>query len=1041
MINFSDPDSYREECISESPCLRADWHRPNIIKALAGELKSIRVKYLFLLLAIFFTTIVCAQRQQISGTITDSLGAPVASASIIEKGTTNGTTSGDDGRFVLVVNPNARLIISSIGYATVEMPATDNMRIVLNASAIEVGRDVVVVAYGTQDRATMTSSQTSISSSEFRGQPVIRLDQALQGRAAGVQVTNTTGAPGGDVRIRIRGANSINGDNGPLYVIDGFVGGDFNVINPDDVVDIQILKDAAATAPYGSRGSNGVIIVTTKKGSRGRANLSLTSRLSYSEVTKTYDKLNAADFAEIVNERARVSGNNDVFTAQQISQFRNTGGTDWQKEIYRKAVGQQYELAVNGGGENTNYYISGSYHNLPGVIINSWYKFYNIRSNINATLSDKLSTYINFNGFARNNYNTFLRSGTQNAVVQALAWAPTTPVRDANGNYTRQDPVGSVGYNPLAEATDREALANNYSANISGGIIYKILPDLTLNVQYGVNYLGGQYKNYGSEYVSNEPYTGRSMGSAFNLQNINTLNYKKIFNGVHGLDLTAVVELQKDKSEGFNVEANNLIYPDFKWNNFSLVTLVGAGAYAGEASLFSVFGRANYAFDQKYLLSGTIRRDASSRFRGTNKYSYFPSVSLGWVLSRENFIQNMNIFDEFKLRGSWGLTGNQAISSYSTFATYSSTAMTYDNSSFVPGILIDRAENPDLKWETTEQINLGLDMRFLKNRMFVNIDYFNKNTRDLLFWVGLPAYVGGGGIMRNVGNVENKGWELTVGGTPVKTGNFTWVTDFNYSIVNNKIKKLSTPDNSDLTWDSDIGWGATNFPEFLLRVGEPMGAIYGVNYLGTWKPGQEAEAAAYGEKPGDSRYEDMNNDKKIDAADFTIIGYGLPKSTLGWNNTLNFKGFEMNVLLQGVFGFDKMNLLNAMSMAHFGDFRQPVLNDIKNRYIPGVNETSDIPAFSSTNKNFVQSSRFVSPGDFLRIKNVSLSYTVPKASFWNVASIRLFASVTNVFTFTKYNGMDPETANTGAGNDAAQSFDYGSYPIPRVFTGGITLNF
>lgn len=996
---------------------------------------------LILIVAILIHATILAQTENVRGKVTDSTGVPIQLVSVIEKGTTNGTSTDVNGDFSINVNPGATLVFTSIGYGVSEIPLEGRhfVNVILSSSSTDLGR-VVVVAYGVQRRITLTSSQSSVTPDDFKGQPVTRLDQALQGRSTGVQVTNTSGAPGSDVRIRIRGANSINGDNSPLYVIDGFIGGDFNVINPDDVADIQILKDAAATAPYGSRGANGVIIVTTKRGVKGKTSVGFTTRISSSEVAKTYNKLSAADYAEVVNERRRLTGANDYYTAQQIADFRANPVADAQSAIYRKALGQQYELNLSGGSDKTSYYISGGYQDLQGVITDSWYKFYNLRSNINAVLSDKFSTYINVNGFIRNNYNTFLRAGTQNAVVQSIAWSPSVPVYDENGGIIRNDPLGAQFYNPVAEARERQALNDNYNANITGGLLYKILPGLSFNVQYAIDYTAGEYKYFGSRFVTENVYSGRSTGTSLGLQNSNTLNYKKTFNGVHNLDLTGVAEFIKGKYSGFGVEIVDLVYPGFKWNNLTLAQLSGANADYNNSSLFSLFGRVNYDYAEKYLFTGTIRRDGSSRFRGNNKYSYFPSVALGWIISKEGFMADQNLFTLLKLTGSWGLTGNQAIGAYSTLSTYSNLNSTISPDEVVPAILIDRAANPDLKWETTEQKNIALEMSMLKNRLRSKIEVFRKDTRDLLFWVGLPSYIGGGGIMRNVGSVSNNGWEFELSGTPVQSENFTWNSAFNYSRVDNKIKSLANGVDEQ-PWDSNIGWGATIYPEYLLKVGEPMAAIYGLNYLGTWKPGQETEAAKFNEKPGDSRYEDVNGDNVIDSKDLKIIGYGLPTRTLGWNNTFTYKNLELNILLQGVYGFDKLNLIYAMGMTAYGDFRQPTLADIKNRYIPGTNETSDIPAFSGTNKNYVQSSRFISSGDFTRIKNVSLSYTLPKSFVKNIAAIRFFAGVTNLYTFTKYNGMDPEAANTGSGNDPAQSFDYGGYPIPRIYTGGITLTF
>lgn len=1000
------------------------------------------MKKLLLILTTFISFSAVAQTKVVNGTVTDSIGAPLPSVTVMEKGTANGTVTSQNGNYSITVRNNAILEFSSVGFGVVDVPVSGRsvIDVTLSFSSNTNLSDVVVVAYGTQSRATLTSSQTSISNADFRGQPVTRVDQALQGRATGVQVTNTTGAPGSDVRIRIRGANSINFDNGPLYVIDGFVGGDFNVINPDDISDLQILKDAAATAPYGSRGANGVIIITTKRGAKGRANYSFRTRQSSSMVPKFYNTLSVADFARVANEYNGAMGQNPAYSDADIQKFQLNGGTNWQNEIYQKAYGQQYEFGVDGGNDMTNYYLSLGYQDQPGVIKNSFYKFYNVRSNINVNLTPKLSTFLNVNGFVRTNQNTTLRAGKDNPVNQSIAWAPTVPVRDQNGNLTKKDPIASQGFNPVAEILDRIRVQKNYNANLIGGLRYRIIDPLSLSVQYGVDYGTSNFNDFGGLTVSPEGgYAGKSTSNSITLQNTNTINYKKLFNNLHDVDLTGVVEFQKWTGEGFNAGISNLIYPDFRWNNLAFGKPSQPGSWASSTALFSMFARAGYAYAEKYLISATIRRDASSVFRGKNKTGYFPSVSLGWNVAKEAFLQNSSL-NNLKLRGSWGLSGNQAIGAYTTYSTYGGEQATFNNASGVPAVVIANSGNPDLRWETTEQINGGLDFGFTPLSIHGSADYFVKNTHDLLFWVDLPDYTGGGSVLKNVGEVQNKGWEFSLGATPVNNAYISWKTDFNYSVVKNKIIKL-TDDQDKMFHDPNVGWGMTEANEFLLEVGKPMAGLWGVNYLGTWKKSQETDAAKFGAKPGDSRYEDLNGDNVIDEKDYKVIGYGLPKYTMGWNNTVSFKGFELNLLLQGVYGFDKMNILYGGAMINSGDFRYATLNDIKDRYIPGQNENSDIPAFSITNKHFLQSSRFVYKGDFTRIKNLSLAYMVPKSKLRDLASVRISLAVTNLYTFTKYNGMDPETSNIGSGSDAGQSIDFGGYPIPRVYTLGLNLNF
>ena len=978
----------------------------------------------------------------VTGKVTNDNGDALEGASVHEKGSNTGVRTKRDGSFTIrLTSPNAILDISYVGFSRTEISLAGKTEISVSLKAENKSlNDVVVVAYGTQKKATLTGAQGSVNASDFKGQPVTRLDQALQGRASGVQVTNASGAPGGDVRIRVRGANSVNGANDPLYVIDGFVGGDFGLLGPDDVESMQILKDASATAPYGSRGANGVVIITTKKGAKGRTSINFTTRLTSSRIAKTLDKLNAGDYAQVVNDHSIATGASPVYSPTQVADFKQNGGTDWQKDIYNTATGQQYQLNLSGGTDKTSYYISGAYQNQPGIVNNSSYKFYNLRSNINSQISDKFSTYINFNGSVRDYLNTNIITGSANPIVQSLAWSPTVPVYDSAGNYTKTDPVGSVFLNPVALTTDVLNKTQNYSANITGGLMYTILRGLTFHVQYGVNFVGAQNQYYRSLVVNSNTFASRNTSTSLNLQNTNTLNYKHVFNGVHNLDITAVVEEQKEKDDGFSASVVNLVYPTFMYDNLNLATPSALSAGVSQWSIFSLFGRVNYSYKEKYLLSGTLRRDGSSRFQGDNKFSYFPSVSAGWVLSQEDFIRDLNVFNALKLRASWGLTGNQAISPYSTLASYATTSATYTSSTHVPGVLISNPGNPNLKWETTEQKDLGLDMQLVKGFVNFSADYYVKETRDLLFPVAIPMYVGGGSIVKNIGAVQNKGWEFSLDVTPL-SGKVKWTSSINLSLVSNKILHLVKSGQDTIFNSSDVGAGTSTQPEFVMITGRPMAAIWGLKYMGTWKPKDAALAAQFGAAPGDARYADVNGDNKLSSADFTIIGYGLPKYSIGWNNSISYKGFDLNVFFQGIFGFDKLDYLYGASMTYSGDFRQPMLAAIKNRYIPGVNETSNIPAFSSTGQNYIQSSRFVEKGDFIRLKNVSLAYTLPKSLLKDLFSVKLFASATNLLTLTKYKGMDPESASVGSGNDAQQNIDYGSYPNPRVFTGGITISF
>lgn len=1012
-----------------------------------------KMKYLYLIpVFLTFVTSVWAQGIIVNGKVTGETGEALPGVTVLLKGTTTGTATDASGNYVFnVPNANGTLVVSFIGFQTQEVPinnrTTINISLATDAKALS---EVVVVGYGTQRKADITGSISSVSTKDFENQPVTRPDQILQGRASGVQVTSAAGAPGGDVRIRIRGTNSLIGDNEPLYVVDGFVGADFNTINPNDIASMEVLKDAASTAIYGSRGANGVVIITTKTGKKGSMQVDFMTRISASELIERYNTMNAADFAETVNARAQAltpAGGTYTprFTDAEIQNFRQNGGTDWQNEIFRTALGQEYQLGFSGGSEKTSYLVNGNYLKQEGIIENSDYKRYSIRSNITTQISNKFSTRLNFTGTRRENHNTSGTSQRSGSLAQALAWAPTTPVRDASGQYIIKDPVSSIFSNPVAINNETDNRNERTNLNLIGGLNYSFIPELSLDIQYGINYGNNQYKDFaGPAITTNNPSASRNSTEDVMLQNTNNLTYKNVFNQNHSLEVTGVVEAQKFMATGFGVNVSGLTYPSQSYNNLALSLSSQVNSGYQEWALFSLLGRINYAFKERYLFSAAVRRDGSSKFQGDNKYSVFPSVSAGWRLSEEGFMQNLPLFSNFKLRGSWGLTGNQGISPYRTLSTYvtnlddAGAVFNGNGGTIISGINLGNPGNPELKWETTEQLNLGADIEILSGRVSFSADYFVKNTRDLLQDQPLPGYLGGYAILVNIGDMQNKGWEFSLGGVPVNRGDFSWNSSVNVSMVKNKLVSL--------------GGGVTEkrLNQFILRPGEPMGTFYGYNYLGTWKPDQADEAARYNLKPGDARYEDVDNDGVYNDKDWQIIGHALPKTSLGWNNTFNYKALSLNIFFQGLYGMDKLNYSYAYGMLGSTDAKEVIFEDIKNRYIPGVNETSDIPAFSSAPSNsFTQSSRFIESAGFLRLKNLSLSYGLPKTSMRNIAGIRVFASATNLLTFTKYKGIDPEANSNsvsgvgweGYGADAQQGIDFGAYPNSKVYTVGLNLSF
>lgn len=721
-----------------------------------------------------------AQDNTVNGTVRDNNGLPLEGVSVTIKGTANGTTTNVKGAYTVKVSREGVIVFSNAGYLPqeVRLNGKNTVDVVLSADLRSMDQ-VIVVGYGTRKKSDLTGAVASISAKDFKDQPVYRLDQALQGRASGVQVVNNAGAPGGDVNIRIRGFNSILGNNNPLYIIDGFIGGDFNNLNPADVESIEVLKDASSTAIYGSRGANGVILITTKKGSSSKTSISFTSRFASSTVIKKFDLLNAGDFATTVNERNAALGLTPSFTSSQISDFYAKGGTDWQKEIFTTAPAQEYQLSVSGGGDKTSYLLSGNFLDEKGIIRNSGFKRYNFRSNINSTITDKLKVSLNFSGTRRTNTNTSGTQGKNSSLTQALSWAPTTPARNADGEFITQDPIGSIFYNPVALAYDQENVSTSTNTNLVARANYEFIKGLSLDVTLGAdyqNFLGSYFT--GPSISNNIPKAQRTSGENVSIQNTNTLNYLHTFNKVHALNVTAVFETQSNTYNGFDANANNLVFPSLGYNNLSLAASNSATANYSKSTIVSLLGRVNYSFKDKYLVTGSLRRDGSSKFQGDNKYSLFPSAAVAWKLSEESFIKNSDLFSLLKLRASYGLTGSQAINPYSTLSTYAtdpfSAATSFNSTSVTSGIVIGNAGNPNLKWETTSAVDMGIDAEILHGKLRFSVDYYNKNTNDRLLAQPLPRYLGGGTITSNVGKINNTGWDFSLSATPVSSkGGFT----------------------------------------------------------------------------------------------------------------------------------------------------------------------------------------------------------------------------------------------------------------------------
>lgn len=976
-------------------------------------------------------------QKPIKGVILDSKGQPVAGADVVIVGTTKGTSTDANGAFSIDAKLGDQLKVSFLGFVDKTVAAGDNLSITLQDDLTALN-EVVVIGYGTAKKSSLTGALTQVNSESFQDQRVTRVDQALQGRAAGVQVSNTVGAPGGEVKIRIRGANSILGDNSPLFVIDGFVGADFNSLNPNDIKSIEVLKDASSTAIYGSRGANGVVLVTTKTGSKdGKVNITYNGSATVSKIIKNYDLLSAGQYAEQVNAHNTALGEKATFTQAQIDDYYANGGFDYLGAVLRTAISNQHQLSISGGANNITYWISGNYLNQQGIIRKSGYDRYSLRTNFNIKANDKLSFRFSINDVYSNGKNNGVTIGASTILNQALAWAPTTNPYNDDGTYRDSDPVGSIKTNPLALLNDSENVVKSNFLTVLGGASYIIIPGLTADFQAvgdfttkTTNFWEGQYASRGNADAS------VAKTEAKTIQTTSQLTYHKTF-GLNDIDAVGVVETQSYDYHLLQGTATGLNFPTLKYDNLSQATTNKAATNYSMWTLLSYIGRINYSYDNKYLASASVRRDGSSKFADGNKYSTFPAFAVAWNAGEESFIKDLGFINHLKLRASWGRTGSQAISPYATKSGFNNVTYSFKTGSETNGIQAGNPSNLDLTWETTTQKDLGLELAVLNSRLSLEADYYDKDTKDLLLNKPVASYQGGGSIASNIGSLNNKGIDLSLTGKILDSEDMTLSSTVNFSYNKNKVTSLGTSDAVYL--QSGITGINDGYYDFVYKVGKPLGSIWGLKYMGPWQKSEATEAAKFGCVPGDAHYQDLDGNHVIDGSDYQIIGCGMPKYSLGWNTNYRYKKLSVNMFFQGVFGVDKMDYNRCVFMMASRDVKGATFSEVLDRYIPGTQENAWLPSWSPTSQWKPISTLFLENGNYLRLKNISVSYdfTIPK-----VGACTVSLNGINLLTFTKYKGIDPEASNGGGGtSDLIQSVDYGAYPNSKSVTLGLDLRF
>ena len=1020
------------------------------------------------------------------GRVVDTNNVPLIGVNVVVKGTTTGTTTGSDGNYSIKVGENQTLVFSYLGYTTVEevVGKRTAINVKMNEEATQLGAvEIVNIGYGTTTRRDLTGSVAKADLGTMMKANVTNFDQALGGRIAGVVVTTGDGSLGAEANITIRGNNSLTQSNAPLYIIDGFPSeGSFATsINPADIESIDVLKDASATAIYGARGANGVIVINTKRGTEGKPTVNFSASFSLSHIANKVDLMDSYEFVrlqeELINDSSMESsyyGYSEEYGRNlTLDDYRNIPGIDWQDQLYRTAFQQNYNVSLSGGNkEGLRYNVGFSALDQDGIIIRSNFQRYQGKANFTLPITKKLTlnANANYSRTATNGVNPTTAETTSSSsgwlMYSVWGYRPVTaPGQDILDSILDASIDGSNDYrfNPVKTAKNeyRKTLVDYLNANMA--LTWKITPELTFKATGG--YVMNKRRR--EEFNGTETYTGypgspsgKGVNGAIywtdqaNWSNENTLNYKRRFGRSHNVDLMAGLSFQGQKNTYDGVSATQITSEELG------IAGLHTGNYQSVASnyydwrMMSMFLRANYNFRYKYYLTFSFRADGSSKFPSDNRWGYFPSVGASWNFNRENLFKNSEWLNNGKLRFSWGLTGNNRTQTpydfYSQITVTPGSGNSFDyvfNGDRMPGYYISNMANEKLKWETTEQYNVGIDLGFFDDRLKVTADWYDKVTRDLLLYALLPASAGYEQGMLNIGSIRNRGFEFTLETVNIKTRQFQWSTSFNIAFNRNKILGLVDNQNSlqtSVSWETRFN---SQFP-YISQVGKPTGMMYGFIYEGTYKPEdfnadgslRDGIPAYKGNtmQPGDLKYRDMNGDGKIDDYDRTIIGCGQPLHTGGFNNSFNWKNFDLNIFFSWSYGND---ILNANRLVFEAGWKSQTnqFASFANRWTP-ENASSNMPRANATGSE-EYSSRVIEDGSFLRLKNVSLGYTIPSRQLRKagISSMRIYVSADNIWTLTDYSGPDPEVSTRNS--VLTPGFDWSAYPRAYGFTAGVNITF
>lgn len=1038
---------------------------------------------------------------------TDKL--PLPGVNVIEKGSQNGTVTDLNGQYSLAVsNPEATLVFSFIGYLPEEVKianqGTINVTLVEDIQKLD---EVVVIGYGTQKRSDLTGAVASISEEAIRSSVSTNIDQALQGRIAGVQVTQNSGQPGGATSIRIRGASSITGSNEPLYVIDGismqgtgaevagfeWAGGangqnrvnPLSTINPNDIVDIQVLKDASASAIYGSQAANGVVLITTRRGKQGEMKVNYNTYYALQSLPK---KLEMMDLHQFANYQLQISDDLNQSPNERYLDVSLLGtGTDWQDAVFRQAWAKSHQLSFSGGSEKTTYAVSGGFFDQDGIIIGSGLNRITTRLNLDSEVKDWIKVGGNFS-YTKTNEKITLNDGGGGVIMNALLMQPDIPVKTFDGEYSGPSVMFSgANYNPVALALIRNntlgrerMMSSAYvSADIIKGLNFRseigIDNNNSINIAFHPRYQFGVIKNTLNKMRQ------RNDNSFFWLWK-NYLTYNLTLADKHNFTALLAAESQESMWQRVEITKENFSSDDIHVLSQGDNTTSRTNGQRNSSTRVSYFGRFFYNFSDRYMATFTLRADGSSKFGPNNKWGYFPSGSLAWRISNESFMKNIEVINNMKLRMGYGLVGNEPNDGY----LYGSTLVTHDTP-FGTAYRMERISNPDLKWEATGMYNVGLDVALLKSRLELTVDVYQKQTKDMLLQLSIPRYLGGpnpwedvAAPWANVGKMENKGIDLTVNSRNIRKNKFSWDTDLTFSLNRNKVVEL---DEENRRYFRNLNWYSEFQTATLTKVGEPLGVFYGYETEGIFENAEEIRTHAI-QKPdpstvssenpngttnlvdkttgvwiGDVKFKDQNGDGVINTDDQVIIGDPNPDFTFGFNNRFSYGPFELNLYLSGSYGADILNYTRVEIEGQTSLYsNQAATVDNRSRYAlndPNGSDTdpdnvylanpgTDMPRFATNdvNRNNRMSDRFIEDGSYLRIQNLSFGYTLPRkiTQKAKINKMRVYINAQNLYTFTKYSGYDPEIGSFNQ-DSRLQNVDMGRYPSPRMVTFGVDVEF